>query len=297
MKLEIDRKTNDARGPARRPPSGDPRDAETLLSVIVPTKNEAENVRGLVAKLASTLDGLEYEVVFVDDSTDATPRVLAGLARDQGGRLIVRHRAPEDRADGLAGAVVEGLGLARGEYVAVLDADLQHPPEVLLELLDRARSGGADIVVASRYVRGGSSSGLASPWRKLVSQLTRWGTKLLFVERLRGIQDPCSGFFVCRRALLEGVRLRPVGYKVLLEILVRADWASLEEVPYRFAGRAAGVSKADARQGWLLLVHVLRLLREVPGAGRLWKLAAVAAGGAAVVRYLAGRHRTVSHRS
>jgi dolichol-phosphate mannosyltransferase len=147
-------------------------------------------------------------------------------------------------------------------------------------MLSRATSRSADIVVASRYVRGGSAVGLGTFSRRLISQATRWFARGLFHERLWAVQDPGSGFFVCRREVLQGVKLRPVGYKILIEILVRCAWQTLEEVPYTFEGRAGGVSKATFKQGTLFLKHLLRLFKEVKSSGRFWKFGMVGATGA-----------------
>ena len=265
-----------------RPAARDGRPRAALLSVIVPTRNEAANVGPLVQRLDSALAGVDYELVFVDDSEDATPRLLEELAASAGVRIAVRHRPPEQRADGLAGAIIEGLGLASGDFVAVIDADLQHPPEILPQMLTRAFGRRADIVVASRYVPGGSAAGLGTFSRRLISQATRWFARLLFHERLWSVQDPGSGFFICRRELLSGIELRPIGYKILMELLMRTSWSVLEEVPYTFEGRAGGVSKASLKQGMLFLRHALRIFRELPTAGRVWKFLMVGASGALV---------------
>jgi dolichol-phosphate mannosyltransferase len=252
-----------------------------LLSLVIPTRNEAANVEPLLQRLDSALAGIEYELLFVDDSDDVTPDLLRAHA-GHNRRITVHHRRGAERKGGLSGAIVEGLSLARGEYVGVIDADLQHPPELLTQLLARAQGRGSDVVVASRYVPGGSAAGLRSGLRQLVSQGTRWLSRLLFHERLWSVQDPGSGFFIIRRQFLEGVALRPIGYKILLEMLVRTSWRSLDEVPYVFADRAGGASKSDLRQGLLFLQHLVRLFREVRSAGRLWKFLLVGASGTAV---------------
>jgi dolichol-phosphate mannosyltransferase len=166
-----------------------------------------------------------------------------------------------DRAGGLSTAVELGFAQARGEYICVIDADLQHPPERIAAMLDAARRG-ADIVIASRYVAGGSAAGLDSVLRVLRRVTSRAAcelTRLLFGRRLRGISDPLSGFFIVRKDVVEGVRLRPIGFKILLEVLVRGKWTTALEVPYCFEGRATGMSKASLRQGGQFLRHLWRL--------------------------------------
>ncbi len=237
-----------------------------VLSVVVPTRNEEANVGPLLQRLQAALSRVDYELIFVDDSDDGTPDAIERQAQ----------------RDGLSGAVIEGLGIASGTYVAVIDADLQHPPELLSRMLARAEARAADVVVASRYVDGGSVDGLGGVSRKLLSQATRWFSRVLFHECIWEVQDPCSGFFIFRRALLERVELRPIGYKILLEVLMRTPWVTLEEVPYQFAERNGGESKANLNQGLLFLRHTFRLFRERPSAGRLWKFLLVGASGGAV---------------
>ncbi|MEX1254766.1 MAG: glycosyltransferase [Dehalococcoidia bacterium] len=253
-----------------------------MLSVVVPTRNEAANIDPLLARLDAALAGVEYELIFVDDSDDRTPQMLEERAARDGQRIVLHHRSAGERRDGLSGAVLEGLAIAGGAYVAVIDADLQHPPELLPQMLARATTRGADVVVASRYVGDGSVDGLGGLSRKLLSQATRWFSRVLFHERIWEVQDPCSGFFIFRRALLEHASLRPIGYKILLEVLMRTPWVALEEVPYKFAERSGGDSKANLNQGLLFLRHSLRMFREVPSAGRVWKFFIVGATGAVV---------------
>lgn len=249
------------------------------LSVIVPSRNERENVGHLLARLASSLGGRSYEVIFVDDSDDGTRDVLQELARDSYPNLRVIHRPPGTRFDGLSGAIFDGIAEASGDYIAVLDADLQHPPELLREMLQDAEAHNADVAVASRYIPGGTSEGLEGWSRKLISRASALMCRVLFHEKLWRVSDPCSGFFIVRRSILEGVRLRPIGFKILLEILMRSTWSVVHETPYRFGERGGGASKATPRQGVMFAKHLLRLMAEVPGVGRLWKFATVGSTG------------------
>jgi glycosyltransferase involved in cell wall biosynthesis len=246
------------------------------VSVVVPTRNEHENIRPLVEALQDALRGLHVEVIFVDDSDDDTPGVIEDAARTVNSSLVhieLEHRvAGGARAGGLATAVVQGLHRARAEYVAVIDADLQHPPEQLRVLYDQAVAQHADLVVASRYIQGGSYQGLAGVGRRWISVGLKWTAKLLFPEQLWRISDPLGGFFLLRRSLLADVSLRPIGYKILLELLIRCQWRHVLEVPYHFRTRAHGQSKANMRQGILALHHMQRLWCEVPAAGRVWKI-------------------------
>jgi dolichol-phosphate mannosyltransferase len=223
------------------------------LTLVIPTYNERANIAPLLAQVEAALVGVSWDAVFVDDSTDGTDEVLARLAAtDRRIRLI--HR--DENRGGLAGAVVEGLAEVDGTYVCVLDADLQHPPECIPAMLGEARRTAADVVVASRYVRGGSAEGLAGPFRRFCSSGLKWLSRAAFPLRLARISDPLGGYFIVRRAILQGVALRPVGYKILLEILVRCQWQVAREVPYRFRPRRYGQTKATFRQGLLFLRHL-----------------------------------------
>src|SRR5260370_11201510 len=164
------------------------------------------------------------------------------------------------------------MNRAQADYVAVLDADLQHPPEQLRVLYDQAVAQQGDLVVASRYLKGGSYQGLDGAGRRCISVGLKWMAKLLFPEHLLRLSDPLGGFFLLRRALLADVSLRAIGYKILLELLLRCPWRQVLEVPYQFQGRAHGQSKATMQQGIQALRHMLRLWREVPTAGRVWKI-------------------------
>jgi dolichol-phosphate mannosyltransferase len=165
--------------------------------------------------------------------------------------------------------------------MVVMDGDLQHPPELLRAMVAVADKRDLDVVVASRYFKGGSSEGLAGPARRLVSALSRMMVQLIFREA-RKTSDPLSGYFLCRRAAIEGLEFRPIGFKVLLEILVCASDARVGDVPLRFESRHSGASNASIAQGWAFLRHVLSLLVQVPGSARLWKYGVVGGSGLAI---------------
>src|SRR5215216_6366090 len=253
-----------------------------LLTLVVPTPNEAENIPKLVHELRESLSDLDYRVVFVDDSTDETPEVIHGLA-EQDGRIRLIHREGAERDGGLATAVTTGMDAAArdSEYICVMDADLQHPPEKVREMLEIARRSDADVVVASRYARGGDYGGLSGPLRKAVSRGTKYLSQIIFKEA-RKISDPLSGFFLVRNEAISGIQFRPTGFKVLLEILVCAPELKVVEIPFEFQVRHAGVSKATMHQGFEYLTHILSLFWYAPSAGRFWKFALVGASGVLV---------------
>src|SRR5215210_4403148 len=255
---------------------------KVLLTLVVPTRNEAENVPKLVHELRESLSDLDYRVVFVDDSTDETPELIQVLA-EQDGRVHLVHREGAERYGGLSTAVTTGMERFSGvsEYICVMDADLQHPPEKVREMLEIARRSDADVVVASRYAPGGSYAGLSGRMRRAVSVGSKYLARIAFKEA-RKTSDPMAGFFLIKNRAISGIQFRPTGFKVLLEILVCAPELKVLEVPFDFRIRHAGVSKATLRQGLEYLTHVLSLFWYVPSAGRLWKFLLVGASGVVV---------------
>ena len=227
------------------------------LSLVVPTYNERSSIAPLLAELELALGSLSWEVVFVDDSTDGTDAIIAAIGNDDP-RVRLLHRLVN--RGGLSGAVVDGLSVARGSYVCVMDADLQHPPSRIPDMLRAAQAAGADVVVASRYVSGGSTSGLDGPLRQFYSRGLRDLSRLMFPRRLRNISDPLGGYFLLQRSVIQDTQLRPIGYKILLEILIRCACHTVREVPYRFQPRQHGVSKANLREGLRFLRHLAQLV-------------------------------------
>jgi dolichol-phosphate mannosyltransferase len=253
--------------------------AAPTVSVVVPTRNEADNIQPLWERLQAALGGTTFELCFVDDSDDGTLARIRDLERADP-RVVCLARTGAERAGGLSTAVVAGLRMARGQFVCVMDADLQHRPEAIPGLLAEA-TAGADLVVASRYVTGGSAAGLSGGVRRLVSRGASLVARVLFPEA-RVTKDPLSGFFLCRRVLLDGVEFRPVGFKILLELLVLVPGLRVVDVPAAQEPREHGVSKASARQGVLYLGHLKSLVLDVPGSARLLKFGIVGLSGLAV---------------
>lgn len=227
------------------------------LSIIVPTFNEAPNVAELIRRVTAAADGIDAEVIFVDDSTDDTPDVIRAVAASASLPVRLIHRS--SRAGGLGGAVVEGFALAESDTCIVIDGDLQHPPEEIPVLYERFARGDVDVVIASRYVGGGTSTGLADRTRVLVSKAATALTRAMFPIRLREVTDPMTGYFIVDRRAIDAATLKPRGFKILLEILARKN-LRIAEVPFEFAGRHAGESKASMRQG-LHFVAQLTALR------------------------------------
>ncbi|MGW0701382.1 glycosyltransferase [Streptomyces sp. NPDC002867] len=233
------------------------------VTLVIPTFNESGNIRELLRRLTESVPSrMPCEVVFVDDSTDDTPDVIRAAAQDCPFPVSVLHR--DEPAGGLGGAVVEGMKQAGSDWIVVMDADLQHPPALVPELVAAGERASADLVVASRYIRGGSREGLAGGYRIAVSRGATWLTKGLFPGRLRGISDPMSGFFAIRRSVVTPGVLRPLGYKILLELAVRCRPETVAEVPFVFQDRFAGESKSTAREGMRFLGHLVGLRTASP---------------------------------
>jgi dolichol-phosphate mannosyltransferase len=241
----------------------------STLSIIVPTFNEEGNIDELIARIGAAATEYEAELIFVDDSRDDTRGRIERAAA--GSAIPLRLIARDVPNGGLAGAVTEGLAASTSEWCVVLDGDLQHPPEMIPVLLATGIGTSAEVVVASRYLRGGSARGLESGGRRLVSTAATLASRAMFPIKLRNCTDPMTGFFAVRRESLDLSRLRPRGFKILLEILGRHSLSVVEE-PFAFGDRSAGSSKADARQG-------IRFLAQL-GALRFGRLSGFAAIGA-----------------
>jgi dolichol-phosphate mannosyltransferase len=231
-----------------------------VVTIIVPTRNESPNIAVLVDRVASSMDGVaRWELLFVDDSDDDTPEAIEAL-RAQGRPVRVHHRPPGRRPGGLSGAVEDGFDCAKTDILAVMDADLQHPPEVLPGLLAPLIAGDADLVAGTRYGGTGQASGLAGPWRRAVSS----GSRLLVhavVPRSRPLSDPMSGLFALHRSVIQDVSLQANGFKILLEVITRGRWERVQNHAYTFERRYAGRSKASLREGMLFARHLLHLAR------------------------------------
>jgi dolichol-phosphate mannosyltransferase len=223
------------------------------ISLIIPTLNEAENLPVLVPRIAQALAGRAYEIFIVDDnSRDATQAVCAELARPYPLTLIVRKQP----ADGLSGAVLEGMKRATGDVLVVMDADLQHPPEKLPELIAPLEADQADFVVGSRYVPGGSTAGQWGLARKINSQVAT-----ILARPFAGpTTDPMSGFFALKRSTYDAAtRLTPLGYKIGLELMCKCRVSRVKEIPIHFALRQRGQSKLTLTQQFKYLEHLSRL--------------------------------------
>jgi dolichol-phosphate mannosyltransferase len=235
--------------------------------LIVPTYNESRNVEAIVQRLTGLLDPVmpdDYEIILVDDnSPDRTWEIAALMQKDYPQLQVMRRQ--EER--GLSTAVIRGWQAARGEVLGVIDGDLQHPPEVLLQLL-QAIEQGADLAVASRHVEGGGVSDW-SPARRFLSRGAQVLGLLVLPNVVGRVSDPMSGYFMVRRSAIAEAVLSPVGYKILLEVIGRGNIGEIGEVGYVFQERQAGESKVTWRQYVEYLMHLVRLRVTQGRIGRL----------------------------
>jgi dolichol-phosphate mannosyltransferase len=213
------------------------------LAIIVPTFNERTNVPLLVERLSRLLAACDWEVVFVDDnSPDGTAAAARAIGEADSRVRCIRRIGRR----GLAGACLEGMLASQARYVAVMDADLQHDEELLVPMLEALRTGRADLVVASRYLYGGSAAGLS----KQRSRLSRWSTVLVQQLFRIDLTDPMSGHFMMRRDVFEALapELSSQGFKILLDILATGRGSlRVVELPYAFRERQHGESKLDTK--------------------------------------------------
>jgi dolichol-phosphate mannosyltransferase len=238
-----------------------------LLSLVIPTYKERDNIKNVVRILNQLLDESipgNYELIVVDDdSPDGTWEVAQSLTREYLQLQVMRRQHER----GLSSAVIRGWQAAKGRVLGVIDGDLQHPPEVLTQLL-RAIEKGADMAVASRHVDGGG----VSSWSFVRRFLSR-GAQLLGLVILPGVlgrvSDPMSGYFMVRRSSIAGATLNPVGYKILLEVIGRGKVGKIAEVGYVFCERVKGESKVTWKQYLDYIHHLVRLRLAT---GRLGKI-------------------------
>ena len=232
-----------------------------FFSLVAPTYNEGANIGAFLQRTVAVLEPRlpgRYEIIVVDDdSPDLTWKIAAQAAEALPQVKVIRRQNER----GLARAVIAGWRAARGDWLGVIDADLQHPPEVIARLLDAIETG-ADLAVGSRHVAGGGMS-TWSLGRRIISRSAQWIGSIV-LPAARGISDPMSGVFVIRREVLDLSVLAPLGYKILLEVLVRSRAKSVAEVGYVFEERRRGGSKATMGVYCQYLAHLWRLRRAGP---------------------------------
>lgn len=216
---------------------------ENQVSVIIPTFNESENICNVLKSIKEHLPKINLEAIVVDDnSPDGTGKIVEEYIKSMknvaGYSISVIHRKAKE---GLSSAILDGLKNSNGDTVVVMDSDLSHPPHIIPKMLETIRQTQCDIVVASRYIKGGAIHGWPFK-RKLMSTVaTTIAKKGLGIST----DDPMSGFFAFRRIITKGIKFDAIGYKMLLELLVKTKGVKVEEIPYTFTNREFGSSKLD----------------------------------------------------
>lgn len=225
-----------------------------MVSIIIPTFNEKINVIKITDRIKNALNNIyNYEIIFIDDSLDNTPEYLKSLNSTHK-NIRYSHRIGKRS---LSTAVVCGINMSKGDIIVVMDGDLQHPPELLPEIIKYVEEGW-DIVIPSRHLTDEDKNGLTIS-RKIISNTASIIGKI-FLSKLKNINDPTSGFFAFKKNILDDVILNPIGWKILIEILVRAKYNRIKEIPYKFEKRSYGNSKMSFIEQINYLKHIFRLV-------------------------------------
>ena len=228
-----------------------------MLSILIPTKNEAQNIEKLFSKISKIKRKIpSFEIIITDsNSKDNT----AGIAKYFGRKYKLRVRTFNTGNRDLSNAIVFVLTKVKGNFVCVMDADLQHPPEMISKMLKTLKKEKADIIIASRFVKKAKVDfGL---WRLFVSKVYRFLT-YVFVPKTKNIKDPGTGFFIFRKKILKKTKLNPLGFKILLEILAKANYDKVIEIPFSFKNRKKGKSKFNFKQTFIAFKHLLKLSKS-----------------------------------
>ena len=234
--------------------------SQAQVSVIIPTYNESENIIQVLKSIGEHLPkDVEVEAIVVDDnSPDGTGKVVEDYitdARNEAGYSInIIHR---ETKSGLSSAILDGIQHSSAETIVVMDSDFSHPPKIIPQLVEEIKTSDYDIVIASRYTEGGEVSGWSTK-RKLIS---KGATGIAKAGLGVNESDPMSGFFAFKRKILEGIKFDAIGYKMLLEILVKTKGAKVKEIPYTFTDRARGSSKLDSSTMFDFVTSVWKLYR------------------------------------
>ncbi len=255
-------------------------ESKYLISIILPTFNEADNVLPLVQRIKEAMQptNYSYEMIFVDDSNDHTPQIIQKIAQEN-----TEVKFIPGNKQGLSPAFIKGFANAQGKYIVCMDTDLQHPPSLIPKLISELQNKN-ELVIASRYIPGGSNEGLGKLWsfyglyRRAVSLSMGYLTKILFIP-IRKTTDPMTGYFAFQKTIIKNIEIEPRGFKILVEILMRAKPNKVTEIPLKFQPRENEESKATLKQGLEFFKHLSRLFIQLPEAARFEKFCLVGLSG------------------
>ena len=251
-----------------------------LISIVLPTFNEKNNIAPLIERIQEAMknEDYNYEMIFVDDSNDNTPEIIQDFAQNYS---FIKFIAGDNA--GLSPAFIKGFKYSQGKYIICMDTDLQHPPIIIPKLIKELQNG-TELSIASRYIPGGSNEGLGRLWspyglyRRIVSLSMSYLTKILFIP-IRKTTDPMTGYFAFQKKLLQDIEIEPRGFKILVEILMRAKPNKVTEIPLKFQPRENEESKATLGQGLEFFKHLGRLFIQLPEAARFEKFCLVGLSG------------------
>lgn len=232
-------------------------DQNTAFSVIIPTFQEAKNIPELAHLFSKVNFGArEFEVILVDDnSQDGTQEIVQDLAKEFPWLRLIVRKGPK----GLSESVMEGFSHAKNPLCVVMDADLSHPPAKIPEMLALLSTPTVDLVIGSRYVKGGESDESWPINRKIFSRLAAFFARVLIGVP---VKDPLSGFLALKKSTYQaGKKLQPIGWKIGLEIMVKCRCKNIQEVPIHFSERAHGVSKLSFKVVLEYVYHIISLMR------------------------------------
>ena len=237
---------------------------KTQVSILIPTYNESQNIIGFLKSISKNLPkNLTTEAIVIDDnSPDGTGTMvddyIKNVKKIAGYTVDIIHRKAKF---GLSSAILNGIQHANGDTIIVMDGDFSHPPNVIPKMIDSLKKSHYDIVVASRYIKGGAIQGWSLK-RKIISKIaTKIAKKGLGVEQ----NDPMSGFFAFKKNLVDGLKFDGIGYKMLLELLVKTKGVNVTEIPYTFTDRQFGSSKLGAQT----IIDYIRSVWKLYHSGKL----------------------------
>jgi len=214
------------------------------VSIIIPTYNESRNIIQILKSIGDNIPkNIIAEAIVVDDnSPDSTGKIvdeyLKNVKKIAGYTMDIIHRTSKN---GLSSAILSGVQRAKGETIVVMDSDFSHPPQIIPKMIESLKKYQCDLVIASRYISGGKINGWTLK-RKIMSKVAT-----LIAKKGLGVKtkDPMSGFFAFKKNILKGINFDAIGYKILLEILVKKSEIAVKEIPYTFENRTFGSSKLD----------------------------------------------------